>query len=638
MKNDPFQVLTLKNRCVQENTIYVPKTAFAMSSRKLERLEKIALIQKYYQCNPVKFIRDFFNIELLDFQALIVQRCWICPNVMVLASRGAGKSTIIDLLIMAKQMLFNNYWTYICSTNGAQSQQTFVTLERLANDNIDEMIGSTGYIFKQEVEVKAGGDGFQHSNNGFSYTVYNGGTTKTLNSNVDGQRGHRGNVMFDEASFCSAELLSVYGAFAVVNKDFKTGTDGEGETLDSVYLKSIPRTPPYQKFYISSASSTDTEYYRLYKEFAKRMLIGDPNYFVIQVPCDLLFEPTLHGKQINSLLQKDTVETEMATNPEKARREYFCQFTTDAGADAIVRRGVITRNEVIRKPLLVNDTGDKKFIICYDPARNKDNSVILVGEIYTEINEDGSKDQKGRLVNCVNLIDVNKKQKTPMQTPEQIERLKEIILDYNQGGDETYSNIIGVYIDAGSGGGGVNVADYLMEDWVDKAGNTHRGLIDKEYSADYASKFPNAVNKLHLMSPTGYKSEMFEALIEMLHQDKIEFTGEYDNRGYLTIFNTDDKKLSNIRKELDAKLASGELDNEQYALEMEQRLGALKVSSSMVRLNQQEEVALSGIDALKEELVNMIRIHRNNHRDSFELAPDKRNTLHRQLCQYNLAA
>ena len=39
-----------------------------------------------------------------------------------------------------------------------------------------------------------------------------------------------------------------------------------------------------------------------------------------------------------------------------------------------------------------------------------------------------------RLLNCINLIDIsNKKKKKPMQTPAQIEYLKQVILDYNQG-------------------------------------------------------------------------------------------------------------------------------------------------------------------------------------------------------------
>lgn len=172
------------------NVIYVKPGVYAMSSRKLEGLVKIAQLQQYYLCNPVRYIKDFYNITLLDVQSWIVQRSWNCPNVLVVATRGLGKSTIIDLMLMAKGSLCNNYWAYIASGSGGQAEQTFTTLERLANDNIDEMVGSTGYIFKQEVEIKnAAGDGFSHSSNGFSYSLYNGSRTQTLNSNVDAKRG-----------------------------------------------------------------------------------------------------------------------------------------------------------------------------------------------------------------------------------------------------------------------------------------------------------------------------------------------------------------------------------------------------------------------------------------------------------------
>ena len=423
-------------------------------------------------------------------------------------------------------------------------------------------------------------------------------------------------------------MLKTYGAFAIVNKAFRTGRDRDGNKLDPVRLRTFPSNIPNQKFYISSASTTEYEYYRLYREFSKRMIMGDPDYFVAQIDCEVAFAPTVHGQVIAPLLSRSTVETEMATNPEKARREYYCQFTTDAGVDAIVRRGVIARNEEVRKPLLYNDTGDKKFVICYDPARSRDNSIILVGEIYEAEIDRNRKETKARIVNCICLADVAKKRRTPMQTPDQIKYLKEVILDYNQGGDDTYSNILGVYIDAGSGGGGVNIADYLMEDWTDKAGDTHRGLIDKVYSADYVSKFPNAVDKLHLMSPSQYKSEMYEAMIEMLNQNKISFTAAYDNKGYLTLFSLDQKAVDKVRAELDKKLISGEITETKYNEELEKRVGDLTVSSHVAKLNWQEEIALSGIDALKEELVNMVRIKRDSGKDSFEICAEKRNKLH----------
>ena len=617
------------NFCKQENTIYVKPGIYALSSRKLESLIKIAELQKYYQCNPVKFINDFFNIELLDAQAWIIQRSWTCPNVLLVCTRGFGKSTIIDIMIMAKDMLFNNYWSYIASGSGSQAETTFITLERLANDNIDTMLGSTGYIFKQEIEIKnAAGDGFSHGSNGFSYSLFNGSMTQTLNSNIDKKRGLRGNVVFDECGFLSEEMMQVYAAFAIVNKSFASGKDRDGNSIDMNRLRCIPSNIPNQLFYISSASSTDTEFYRLYRDFSKRQLMGDPDYFVAHIDCEIAFRPTIHGEVMAPLLTKSTVETAMRTNPEKARREYYCEFTTDAGVDAIIRRGVITRNEEVRKPLLYNDTGDKKFVICYDPARSRDNSVILIGEIYDSELPDGSIEKKMRLVNCINLIDVGKKIKSPMQTPDQIKYLKKVILDYN-GGADAYGNIIGIYIDAGSGGGGVNIADYLMEDWVDDAGITHRGLIDKEYSAEYVKKFPNAVDKVKLMSPSAFKSEMYEAMIELINQDKISFTAPYDNKGFLTIFDTDEEKLNKAKKEITEKLKKKKLSKEEFDKKFEEELSQIQsVNTKIVKLDWQDEIALANIDALKEELVNMVRKKRDSGKDSFELTPEKANKLH----------
>jgi hypothetical protein len=105
--------------------------------------------------------------------------------------------------------------------------------------------------------------------------------------------------------------------------------------------------------------------------------MGDPDYCVLHIDCELAFKPTIRGEIITPLLSRSTVDSEMRTNPEKARREYYCQFTTEAGADAIVKRGVITRNEEVRKPLHYNDTGKKRFGFFYDPARQYDNSIVL---------------------------------------------------------------------------------------------------------------------------------------------------------------------------------------------------------------------------------------------------------------------
>ena len=438
----------------------------------------------------------------------------------------------------------------------------------------------------------------------------------------------RGNfVVFDECGFLDAEMMHTYAAFVIVSKGFATGKDRDGNSIDMNRLRCIPDQIPNQLFYISSASSTDTEYYTLFRDFSKRMILGDVDYFVACIDCDVVLHPTLHGKEIAPLYSKNVIDTAMRNNPEKARREYYCQFTTDAGTDAIIKRGVITRNEETRKPLLYNDTGDKKFALLYDPARQRDNSVILVIEIYDSEMNDGSFEKKGRIVNCVNLIDVGKKIKSPMRTPEQVEYLKQMILDYNAGADG-YDNIIGVYIDAGSGGAGVNIADYLMPDWTDSKGVEHRGLIDKEFSEDYVSEFPNAVDKVHLMSPTAFKSIMYEAAIELTNQDKISFTSTYDNKGYLTVFDIDECELKKKKEKIADELKKQKLSEEDYAIKFEEEVGKIQVNTKVIKLDWRDEIALANIDAMKEEIINMVRKKRESGKDSFELTPEKVNKLH----------
>lgn len=622
------EILGIENH---HNDIFAPQREYPISNKKLEGFIRLNEERNYYQQNPVKFYEDFFRIQLLDSQAYLMQSAWPTKNVVVCASRAWGKSLWIVLFIMGKQMLSSEPWNcYIASGSSQQSATTFRKLEDVANDRISSLRGSTGKIFKNEVVVNAAaGDGFSHNPSGFEYKVYNDAFTRTLSSNVDRARGARSDcVVFDECGFLDGNLIEVYKAFCAVDNTFATGFDENGNSIDMVRLMAMPQSPPKQLIYVSSASSVDTEFYKIYRDYSKQMIAGDPDYFVANIDCELAMRPTIHNVPTVSALTRDMIEATMRTNPIKGRREYYCEFSEDAGADAIIKRGVITRNEETRVPLLYNDTGEKRFILAYDPARSMDNSVIGVMEVYPVTLVDGSIDLRGRIVNCVNLVDVGKKLKTPMQTPDQIRYLKQMILDYNAGIDG-YGNIINVYIDAGAGGGGVNVADYLMQDWETADGIVHRGLIDHEYSADYVSRFPNAVNKIRLLSPSAYKSVIYESLIEMMNQDKISFTSAYDNKGFLTLFDIDEKTLAEEREKISERLKKKKLNQKDFEEKLAEELDKVQsVNTRIQKLTWQEELALANIDAMKEEVVNMVRKKRESGRDSFELTPEKARILH----------
>ena len=514
-------------------------------------------------------------------------------------------STMLALYFMTKGMLFNNYWAYICSGNADQAQETFRKIEDIAKKNIESMTGLTD-VFKNEIVInQANSDGFIRSPMGFTYRLYNGSFVKTLNSNIDGKRGKRANaVCFDEGSWLSEEIFNVIGAFTAVNKEFKLG--------GNVDVNAIPREIPNQLLYASSASSVDTAFYSKYRDFSKKMFLGDDRYFVADINCDVVIHATKKGIPLSkSLLSQETVDNEMRNNPEKALREYYNRFTKDGGINQIIKRSLIVRNSEKYAPVLYNDTGERKFLLCYDPARNIDNSTVLVSEILDT--DDG---YKLKIVNSVNFTDLNiKKKKKPMRTPDQIEALKELLINYNGKNVPDYDNVF-FMIDGGSGGGGNLIPDFFMEDWKDKTGKTHKGLLDKEYSADYIKQYPTAVNKIKVVTPSAYKSQMYEALIKMVESDLIIFPEQYDNHGFLVFSNHNTEKINEVKAEL---YANGFTDKE-----VDEKLSEMNlVQQETYKLSLDEENALSQIDAMKEEIVNICRVKRDGGKDAFKLPAHK---------------
>ena len=597
--------------------LFVKPTEYSISQRKLDGYKTLANIRSYYQRNPVKFMEDILGAKLLDSQAYCVQMSWNTPFVLWVCSRGWGKSTVVDLMLMAKSYLNPFYTSYIAAGSSEQSIQTFQTLYKIANQAIESMTGLTD-LFKQEVEIKnASGDGFVRNPAGNYVSLYNGSMIKTLNSNIDRRRGARANmVVFDETGWLSEEMLSVYAAFTIVNKDMKLGGNVNIDTINT-----IPQDIPNQLFYVSSASSIDTPFYQKYRDFSKQMILGNKDYFVAEINCDVVIDGTVGGKVYPaSLLKRETVEAEMRNNPEKTAREYYCKFSDGGNLNSIIKRAWITRNSYVRPPVLSNDTNQRRICCFYDPARSSDNSILLI----TELREDPEKGYMMDILNCISFIDVGLKKKTPMMYQEQIKEIHDILLNYN-GDALDYDNIEVFMADAGAGGGGNSwVADSLIEDWVDKSGINHHGLIDKKYSSEYVGRFPNAVNKMRLINPGTYKSEAFEALIKMIEADLITFPAEYDNKGYLNVLEVDEKTIAKYRADIMSKLDSMGLSQIEYEEKLEEEMSKLDIGKVKTRkLSVEEEVALKQIDMMKEEIVNICRIKRDSGKDAFKLPPYK---------------
>lgn len=553
-----------------------------LSQRKIDGYLKLAEIIQWGRKNPVKFVDRFFGMELLDYQKYVFMESWYKQYVLWCMGRNSGKTTLGSPFIMAKSLLIPNFQAYILAGVGSQSQEMFLKIEKIAKREIASFTGLTDIFYNETVKSAANTDGFTHNPASFQYKLYNGSIVNSLNGSFDNNRSKRSNLNFyDESGFAPDELFTTSEPFAVQNSDFRLGGD--------VDVTLFPKQMPNQLIYASSASSTDTYFYRKYSDFAKKMFLGDKRYFVADISSDVVINATFNGKLYPvSLLSQETVDAAMRENKEKAMREYKNIFTTEGSDQQIIKRAMIIRNSEVRPPTLSNE-GNGIFVFAIDPARNHDNSVCTIAELI----DDENIGWKMKISHNVSWTDLEKKKKTPIKTPDQIKDFKRMLLDFNGVKAADYENVHRVLIDAGAGGGGMNAwADSLLEDWTDANGIKHRGLIDKEHDEykTYASKYPNTIDKLKLISPQKYKREMFEALIEMMNLNLISFTDTYDYKG-----------------EINIPLENGEVKR--------------------YKLTEEEILSLTNIDIAKEELVSIYSFKSTNGNVRYDLPPDKQSKI-----------
>ena len=558
--------------------IYTPLSNKELSQKKIEEYTKMAKIIQWGRQNPLKFCETFFGLQLIDYQAYCFMKTWTAQFALWAECRGAGKDTLAACYYMTRLLLIPDYRLYISSNTYAQSVESFNKLRDIALKRIPSFKSATD-VFSREVD-KSGGT----SETGFlqaptcRFRLYNNSQMEALSSNLEAIRGKRGAVWFNETAWKTAEELAVVENFINVDTSFSTSTE-KVRHYD-------PQQMPLQILYTSSVGDVTYPFFDKYKTFFKKMVVGNNNYFCFDIDAyDILNHSSIKGEPIKAHLTEDQIMKAIEEDPDQADVELFNKFRQGGGPNGVVTMDELIRNSVIRKPLLYNDTGKRKFIFCYDPARNFDGSVLSIFEIIN----DKDVGFKLRLVNVVSMVDQNSKNKTPLPMPQQLEIIKDLMIKYNGERAAEWENI-DFYIDAGSGGGGISaVADQLMDDWYDKYGKKHRGIIDpvhKQYETARKT-YTNAMPIVHLVDPQGYKKVMYDALSKMIKLNLIEFT-TYDGKDYIMVENK-----------------NGEFES--------------------VDLTQEEMIALSQMEFAKLQLSYMCRYDTPNGGVTYELSKDKKN-------------
>lgn len=559
----------------------IPLTDKEFSQKKLE---EYANWQKIVQCgrqNPIWFLNYAFGAELVDFQKWVYMNSWYRPFCIWLECRGGGKTVKASLLHMGKMLLIPNWKQYVASNSLAQSIECFKKIEDIALNRIPSFKSLTD-IFAEELYRSPNNEtGFLHDPKGHSFKLFNDSELITLSSNITTNRGKRGSVHFDECGWMDDETYAVLENFINVDTNFGLGVEKQRH-FD-------PPQIPLQLLYTSSASDVDSHYFQIFKAYSMKQLMGDPKYFVADLTAHTILNfSTVNGKPIQSHLTEAQIEKAIEDNPELADRELFNHFRKGGGNNAVVNMETLVHNSEARLPLLFNDTGKKKFIFCYDPARNFDNSVLSIFQLM----EDEEIGYYLQLENVISMVDIDSRNKTPLPMTEQLKIIKEQMILYNGDNAPEWENIT-FYIDSGSGGGGISaVADQLLDDWYDEAGVKHRGIIDpvhKQYETA-RRKYPLAMPIVHLVDPQSYKKIIYDATQKMCQLNLIKFT-EYDGKDDITYI---DK-------------------NGEFATHT---------------LSKNEKLALTNIELAKNELSYMCRYDTPNGGVQYELERSKQNKMH----------
>lgn len=584
---------------------------YDFTHRQLKDYEEIAAFVNWGRKNPVLFAEELFGIEMMDYQKYAFTGSWLAQFVVWLMGRNLGKSILGAVYLQTRALLVPNFTGYIIAGVGSQSIETFTKIENLTYNKIPSFTTLTD-VFRGELIMNSNSNGFIHSPSSHKFELYNHSQVFTINGNISGTRSKRSNCNFyDEAAFSEDEQFRVTEPFLTQNAEFKLGV-GQSN-LDQLVE---PNPFPNQAIYASSAGTKEQYLYHKYRECSLRMDAGDPRYFCVDLIADVALHATQRGVPLaKPLLTQEVIDARLREDKIAGMREYYNEFEMEDLDQQIVSRADIVRNSVPRVPELRNPDNRRKYIITYDPARMFDNSVVVVAELIN----DEQVGWKAKIVNIISLIDIFKENKTPMNTPAQIEELKKIILAYNGDGVADYENIDAILVDAGSGGAGVPITDFLCESWSDAEGNWHRGLIDNEYNEGDKKKFPDAINGvLKLISPRKYKSELFESLIKMIELDLIEFTEDYLDKGYINLIYEEHANGKRVQR------FDYPTEEEEEALLKK----GIKLILSPRTLTKKEEVALKQIDLAKRELTSIYRYKQSSGQDRFDLAPEKANIMH----------
>lgn len=294
-----------------------------LSKTREERVhDGIAAWTSFYRENPHRFVKDFMNVNLKDFQQ--INLIMLDSNIysVYIASRGQGKSFLLSVYCCERAVLYPG--TKICIAAGRRSQSINI-LEYIQN----QLVPNSKNLEKEIRDIRI-------SQSSAICRFWNGSYIKVVTAGDSG-RGERAHILImDEYRIISEE---------VVNTILRKFTSDE-------------RHPPYRdnpeyswvvernkQIYSSSAWFKDHWSYKKAFDYYNHMVVGNP-YFVCGIPYQLPIKEGLYRAE-----QAQEEMSESTFNESQWRREMCCEWTGDTDG-AFYNYEAINRTRQIKFPLL----------------------------------------------------------------------------------------------------------------------------------------------------------------------------------------------------------------------------------------------------------------------------------------------
>lgn len=414
----------------------------------------------FYRANPHRFVSDYLNLELREFQKVLLTAFNENHNSVYIAARGQGKSFLLAVFCCVRCILYPG--TKICITAGTKEQAANVVqkiqIELMPRSKLLENEIKTMTVSAQKAEV-----------------VFHNSSFIKVVSPRDTARGNRANILLvDEFRMVDRDTIET------VLKKFLTSERMPGYMSKPEYADLGERN---KQIYLSSAFFKSHWSYDKVRDFVKVMLSGK-KYFACGFPYQLSLA--------ERLLNREAIEDEMSEagfSETKWSMEMECKWFGDADG-TFFDFDSIAKNRRIKYPLLPSELAAKvrnsKLVAI--PPKQPGEKRILSCDLALMSSERNKNDASAIFLNQLMPTKANKYMSNFVYT-ESMEG--EHTADQALRIRRLYEEFDADYIIIDAKGVGFGIVDALIRDMPDPdTGETYPGLGCKN-SKEWDKRCPN---------------------------------------------------------------------------------------------------------------------------------------------------